>query len=162
MAMANSLGQLLTLRAIDGAAHLPAVTLLMVAASRAEGTRRGATLRRLAGGDPAAVDAEVVFAAAAEGDRAALGIVDDRVGHLARGVAAVAAVVDPSVVVIGGGLSRAGEPLRARLERDVRRLLPRPPRIVLSALGEDGVALGAVTAAIGEWEAMAYAAPIEA
>jgi predicted NBD/HSP70 family sugar kinase len=124
-------------------------------------TRRGARLRRLAGGDPAAVDAEVVFAAAAQGDAAAVAIVDDLVGRLARGVASVATVVDPSVVVIGGGLSRAGEPLRARLERDVRQLLPRPPRLVLSALGEDGVALGAVTAAIGEWEAMAYAAPIE-
>jgi predicted NBD/HSP70 family sugar kinase len=124
-------------------------------------THRGARLRQLAGGDPAAVDAEVVFAAAAEGDPAALAIVDDRVGRLARGVASVATVVDPSVVVIGGGLSRAGEPLRERLEREIQRLLPRPPRLVLSALGEDGVALGAVTAAIGEWEAMAYAAPIE-
>ena len=50
----------------------------------------------------------------------------------------VATVVDPSVVVIGGGLSRAGEPLRSRLEQDVQRLLPRPPRILLSALGEGG------------------------
>jgi predicted NBD/HSP70 family sugar kinase len=129
--------------------------------SEVASTRRGAALRRLAGGDPAAVDAEVVFSAAAEGDAAALAIVDDLVGQLARGVASVATVVDPSIVVIGGGLSRAGEPLRVRLERDVRRLLPRPPRLVLSALGEDAVALGAVTAAIVEWEATAYAAPIE-
>ena len=65
--------------------------------------------------------------AAAEGDPAALAIVDELVGRLARGVASVATVVDPSVVVIGGGLSRAGEPLRARLERDVQRLLPVRP-----------------------------------
>jgi predicted NBD/HSP70 family sugar kinase len=121
----------------------------------------GARLRALAGGDANGVDAEVVFRAAAEGDQAATAIVDELAGRLGRGLAAVVTVVDPSVVIIGGGLSRAGEPLRSRVEGHVRRLLPRTPRIVLSALGEDAVALGAVTAAIREWEAMAYAATTE-
>jgi predicted NBD/HSP70 family sugar kinase len=102
-----------------------------------------------------------VFRAAGEGDASASCIVDELAGRLARGVAAVATVVDPSVVIIGGGLSRAGEPLRGRLEAEVRRLLPRSPRIVLSTLGEDGVALGAITAAIRQWEALAYAAMTE-
>jgi glucokinase len=121
----------------------------------------GARLMELAGDDADAVDAETVFRAAAEDDPAAVAIVDELVGHLARGVAAVAAVVDPALVVIGGGLSRAGEPLRARLERGLRALLPRPPRIVLSSLGEEAVALGAVTAAIEDWELTAYAATSE-
>jgi predicted NBD/HSP70 family sugar kinase len=124
--------------------------------ARAARGPRGGRLLALAGGDAAAVDAAVVFSAANEGDTAASEIVDELVSRLARGVATVSAVVDPSVIIIGGGLSRAGEPLRSRLERDVRRLHPRPPRIVLSALGEEAVALGAVTAAISAWEAATY------
>jgi MFS family permease len=49
MGAATSLAQLLALRALDGAVHLPAVTLLMVAANRAAGRRRGATLGAVAG-----------------------------------------------------------------------------------------------------------------
>jgi len=44
MAAAPSVSALLALRAVDGALHLPAVTLLMVAANRFAGRRRGATL----------------------------------------------------------------------------------------------------------------------
>ncbi|MCU0625225.1 MAG: MFS transporter [Gemmatimonadaceae bacterium] len=44
MRVAPSLGALLWLRALDGALHLPAITLLMVAANRVAGPRRGASL----------------------------------------------------------------------------------------------------------------------
>jgi MFS family permease len=48
MGRASSLGALFTFRFLDGAVHLPAVTLLMVAANRAAGDRRGASLGALA------------------------------------------------------------------------------------------------------------------
>jgi MFS family permease len=48
MGNASSLGSLFAFRALDGAVHLPAVTLLMVAANRAAGDRRGASLGALA------------------------------------------------------------------------------------------------------------------
>lgn len=44
MRSASSLSSLLTLRALDGALHLPAITLLMVAANRLAGERRGGSL----------------------------------------------------------------------------------------------------------------------
>ena len=44
MGAADSLGELFAWRAIDGLAHLPAVTLLILAANRAGGARRGASL----------------------------------------------------------------------------------------------------------------------
>ncbi|MBX9929245.1 MAG: MFS transporter [Gemmatimonadaceae bacterium] len=44
MAHAGSLGALMTWRAIDGMAHLPAVTMLMLAANRIGGARRGGPL----------------------------------------------------------------------------------------------------------------------
>lgn len=48
MGRATSLSTLFAFRALDGAVHLPAVTLLMVAANRAAGDRRGASLGALA------------------------------------------------------------------------------------------------------------------
>jgi 1-acyl-sn-glycerol-3-phosphate acyltransferase len=44
MGAAASLGQLFAWRALDGIAHLPAVTFLMIAANRSGGERRGASL----------------------------------------------------------------------------------------------------------------------
>ncbi len=49
MGAAGSLAQLLAFRALDGAVHLPAVTLLMVAANRVSGRRGGSTLGAVAG-----------------------------------------------------------------------------------------------------------------
>jgi predicted NBD/HSP70 family sugar kinase len=104
----------------------------------------GAVLRELAGGDPEAVDARIVFAAAAGGDEAAQRVLEVLLDRLARGLASVAAVVNPATVIIGGGVSRSGDALLEPLERRVVELVPRAPRLVLSALGEEAVALGAV------------------
>jgi predicted NBD/HSP70 family sugar kinase len=106
------------------------------------------TLLRLADGDAAAVDAEVVFDAAASGDAGAAAVVDEVLDRLARGIAAVVCVLDPATVIVGGGVSKAGEPLRGPLERRLRELVPLAPKVVLSALGEEAVALGAVRRAV--------------
>jgi predicted NBD/HSP70 family sugar kinase len=115
---------------------------------RAAATRGGRRLLELAGGDPDAIDAETVFAAAAESDGAALRIVDTLVRRLARGIAAAAIVIDPRTVIVGGGLSRAGELLLRPLERELAGLMPIAPQVVLSDLGEEAVALGAVRLAV--------------
>lgn len=108
----------------------------------------GQLLGELVGGALDLVDAEVVFAAAVQGDRTARRVIDKVVARLARGIAAAIALLDPAVVVIGGGLSRAGQALLEPLERAVFDLVPVPPRFVLSELGDKAVALGAVRVAL--------------
>jgi predicted NBD/HSP70 family sugar kinase len=108
----------------------------------------GALLRELAGGDPGAVSARTVFAAAERGDAAAAAIVAELTARLGRGVANVATVLDPDLVVLGGGIANAGAALLEPVERTVRAAVPFPPRIVLSELGDDGAALGAVRRAL--------------
>jgi predicted NBD/HSP70 family sugar kinase len=115
---------------------------------RAASSHGGRRLLELAGGDFDAIDAEVVFAAAAEGNAAALKIVETLVRRLARGIAAAVVVLDPRAVIVGGGLSRAGQTLLHPLERELADLVPIPPRIVLSDLGEEAVAYGAVRLAV--------------
>jgi predicted NBD/HSP70 family sugar kinase len=110
----------------------------------------------LAGGDPAAIDAETVFAAAAAGDEVAARVLDELLDRLARGIAAATVVLNPHTVIVGGGVSRAGERLREPLERRIRALVPVPPRVVLSRLGAEGVALGGVRLALEDVEARLF------
>ncbi len=116
----------------------------------------GARLTELAGGDPDAVDARTVFQAVAEGDVAATEIRDELIELLARTTAAVCLVLDPTTVILGGGLSQAGTALAAPLEQHVRQLVPIPPRIEVSELGDLAVTYGAVRLALDHVDAALY------
>jgi glucokinase len=111
-------------------------------------TPQGARLAELADGDPEAIDARIVCAAAAEGDPCAASIVDQLAERLARGIAAVACVVNPPVVVVGGGLSNAGPTLLDPIRDHLAELIPLPPRLVTSQLGQRAVAVGALSRAL--------------
>ncbi|MCF3185323.1 ROK family transcriptional regulator, partial [Streptomyces polychromogenes] len=68
--------------------------------------------------------------------------------RLALGAAAVAAVLDPGCVVLGGGLGRAGgDPLAARVARRLATLSPVPTEVRATALGDPAVLEGARLAA---------------
>lgn len=90
----------------------------------------------------------VVTAAAAEGDPAAEAICTTMGRWLGRGLANLAAVLDPSIFVIGGGVSQAGELLlRPAREEFVHTLTGRGFRpvadVVSAALGQDSGLVGA-------------------
>ncbi len=86
-----------------------------------------------------------VFRAAAAGDPAALSLIDQVAAVLGRGVAALSLTLNPALIVLGGGLSQAGEALRGPVERHLGRLLPMPPPpLKVSTLGEQASVLGGV------------------
>ena len=68
--------------------------------------------------------------------------------RLARGIAAIVCVVNPPVIVLGGGLSNAGPVLLDPIRAHLAALVPLAPPIVPSALGERAVALGALSRAL--------------
>ncbi|MFF2452390.1 ROK family protein [Isoptericola sp. NPDC058082] len=111
-----------------------------------DGWLEGSLLREIeeAGG------AEQVAQRAQEGDGAALGLLQQYARRVAPGVATLAMVADPECVVLGGGLSRAGELLRVPLQEEVDRLVrPRAAAsLVTSAFASDGAALGALVRAL--------------
>jgi predicted NBD/HSP70 family sugar kinase len=113
--------------------------------------RRGPLQARLeASADP--LDVSAVFQCAAEGDPVALSVVDEIGARFARGVAPLFLLLDPDLVVIGGGVSLGGPVLLAAVERHVRLRTLVPPRLVLSSLGQTSVALGAVRFALDDLE----------
>jgi predicted NBD/HSP70 family sugar kinase len=94
------------------------------------------------------VTAERIFGAALAGDATAVATVEREAERLAVVVAAVAAIVDPEVVILGGGIGANAELLLPRLERAVARLTPLRLPIVLSTLGADAILLGATATAL--------------
>jgi glucokinase len=111
---------------------------------------RLATLAAQAGG---LVTGELVFAAATEGDKAALALFE-RVGHwLGVGIASLVTIFDPDVVVVGGGVAATGElllaPARSSVERYVHGRVHRDlPPVVPARLGADAGLVGAATLAL--------------
>jgi predicted NBD/HSP70 family sugar kinase len=107
-------------------------------------TRRGSKLLELAGGKAHSVTAAMVFAAAAAGDVAAGKVLSKALDVLAQGIAGLVCALNPRAVILSGGMSRAGEQLRGPLESRVATQVPFPPKFLISTVGDEGVALGAV------------------
>lgn len=112
---------------------------LEAVASAAAVARRYATVS----GSPAT--AAQVAELAAGGDPAAAAVWHDAVEALADGLLTGLALVDPEVVVIGGGLAEAGEQLLDPLRSTLRGRLTfhHEPRLVRAALGDEAGCLGA-------------------
>lgn len=68
------------------------------------------------------LNAKAIFSAAQAGDAVAHMAIDQMAKFLGSALADIAAVCDPQVIVIGGGVSQAGEPLRAATERHYRSM----------------------------------------
>ena len=129
----TALGELARRVATDGGAP----SLVALAGSAADVT--GVTLASaLDAGEASAPDALAVLDAYAE--------------QVAIGVANLIMVLDPQRIILGGGVSEMGEPLRSRVEVAANRrvvgarIRPAVP-VVLAELGERAGALGAVLAA---------------
>jgi glucokinase len=91
--------------------------------------------------------AKVVFELARAGDELAAKVIDDTAYFLALGATALTAVVDPEMVVFGGGVVAAGEWFRSKIDAQVKRFgLPFPTKslkISFASLGSDAGFIGA-------------------
>jgi len=109
----------------------------------------GSLISVLAGGDPDRVNAKIVVEAARQGDADASAILENLAKRLAQGISAVQCILDPGIIILGGEVSHAGSLLLEHLKAQVLKMT-RPPvgKIVISSLGEQVVALGAVQVAL--------------
>jgi glucokinase len=80
-----------------------------VRAAAAAGSLLAADLVERAGGDPAGITGPLITDAARDGDTFALEHLAGLGRWLGEGIASLAAVLDPAVVVVGGGVSAADE-----------------------------------------------------
>lgn len=118
----------------------------------ASGAPEAARLREACAGDPEALRGAHVTAAAQEGDAAALALLSEIGRWVGEGCASLAAVLDPAVFVIGGGLAEAGDLVlgsaRIHFADELTGGGHRPsPRFVVAQLGNDAGVIGAAALA---------------
>jgi len=103
---------------------------------------------------PQPLTAELVDAAADEGDTVAQAIIDDAAHALGIGLTNLLHLFDPAAIVVGGGVTRSGErwwrELRAEIERRALPFYLRDYRVVPAALGDDAGLLGAALQVLDE------------
>jgi predicted NBD/HSP70 family sugar kinase len=108
----------------------------------------GKTLRRRAkqatGDDLSSAD----VIARAEDDAALAVMADEVADYLAMAMIAIAALLDPEAIIVGGGTAEAGEDLLDPVRERVAREVPALPLIIASALGAEAQLYGAVFAAL--------------
>ena len=97
-----------------------------------------------------------IFDAAANGDALAAAVVMTAADKLGRGLAYAADLLNPEVIIIGGGVAQAGEallaPVRTAFARDALRRVAAATRLVSALLGNDAGVVGAAKLAFqSEW-----------
>lgn len=101
----------------------------------------------LACGDPANINAKMVFDAAREGDAVGTKVFRRYISYLAQAISTIIMILDPEVIVLGGGVSKAGDFLlnavRAELPNYILfKSLPYA-RVEIARLGADAGIIGA-------------------
>ena len=71
-------------------------------------------------------------------------MVEEVARRIAANITPIAAVADPALVVLGGGLGANGDLLLAPVRSLLAAWIPYPPRVEISSLGEAAVLMGAL------------------
>ena len=99
------------------------------------------------GGDTQKIEARTVIDAARQNDPTAVRVYGEYIDNLAQAIASVVNFLDPQVIVIGGGVSRAGDFLLEPLRREYPKYVifnDQPmPEIKLAVLGSEAGIIGA-------------------
>lgn len=117
-------------------------------AAAAEDPSGAARVLEMAGGDAAAIEGPMITEAARAGDLFSIDQLATLGAWLGEGAAILSAVVDPGVIVIGGGVCAAGDllldPMRATYEAQLTGFGHRPvPVLRLATLGNTAALIGA-------------------
>lgn len=98
------------------------------------------------------LNAKVVFDAVKEGDKVAIEIAEEFGKYLGRALANVAAIADPKVIVIGGGVSKAGEIILSFIKEPFMEnafFADKDVEFVIATLGNDAGIYGAAKLILG-------------
>ncbi|MBB1534642.1 MULTISPECIES: ROK family protein [unclassified Leptotrichia] len=125
-------------------AYASATGLIREAQSRLAVNKTNGLYEQVIGRD---LEAKDIFDVAKEGDAFALDLVDYEADYIALGIGNLLNVLDPEIVVVGGGVSLAGDILfnkvKERLKRYAFPSTTENLKIVAASLGNDAGILGA-------------------
>jgi predicted NBD/HSP70 family sugar kinase len=113
-------------------------------AASADGVVRAAKRAGMTG----SLTAAKVFEAAAQGETTARRVVRAEADRIALTIAAIAAVLDPELVILGGGIGANGDLLLDPVRDRLADVSPFQPRIEVSQLREEATLYGSVSMAL--------------
>jgi glucokinase len=90
------------------------------------------------------IDAEYVFERARSGDQYALEVIDEFSHYLALSIVSISCVLDPELIILGGGVSGGADLFLERLKGLCAPVLQVMPRIEVTQLGLKAGVMGAV------------------
>ncbi len=90
------------------------------------------------------LSAEGVFAAARRGEPWAQKVVSDTVDYLSLAIVSISTVLDPEVIVLGGGVARSADLLIEPILRRLDGIMLCVPRLAASPLGRRAAVMGAI------------------
>lgn len=130
-------------------------TALIRAAKQAVLDNPDSLILKLAGGDAESISAKTVVDAAKAGDETAFKVFDDYVFYLAMGIISIINAFDPEMIILGGGLSGAGEfllkPLLQKVKEHIFYKELDFADIRLAKLGRDAGIIGAAMLATNKY-----------
>ncbi|MDO4588652.1 MAG: ROK family protein [Fusobacterium sp.] len=128
-------------------AYASATGLIREAVSRLTVNKQN-LLYKMIDGDLMKLEAKDIFDAAREGDAFSLELVDYEAEYLALGVANILNIINPEVVILGGGVALAGDillnPMREKLNKYALPITLEDLKIVQGVLGNEAGIKGAV------------------
>jgi predicted NBD/HSP70 family sugar kinase len=90
------------------------------------------------------LSAEEVCAAARSGESWAQQVIGETVDYLSLAIASVSTLLDPEVIVLGGGVARSADLLIGPILQRLEGVVPSLPRLAASSLGRRAAAMGAI------------------
>ncbi len=97
---------------------------------------------------------EDAFKAAKCGDKVALSVINEANEHLAYGIINAASLLNPEVIILGGGVLKSSELILPRLKEIIEQYLPSTVELKCSFLGEKSGPLGAVSLFLREFDSI--------
>jgi predicted NBD/HSP70 family sugar kinase len=91
-----------------------------------------------------------ILKAAKDGDALGRAVIEQEAERIALYIAAISAIVDVELVVLSGGIGRQADFFIAPIRNLVNKILPFPPKIEVSKLGDSGILVGALRIATAQ------------
>lgn len=88
--------------------------------------------------------AQEVFDAYRRGEAWSRAIIDETVDYLSIAIINISTLLDPELIILGGGVSESADVLLPRVQARIQNVLPKTPMLKVSTLGRRAAVMGAI------------------